>query len=100
MAELTYSETIYKLLKGKMVEIHTGDTRTVHNYSEMDLVKKSVLRGVVVNALNDVLVLDCLTLSKGKTQAYVNGYSIRVITEYEPFKNIVDIFHDEDSKDR
>jgi hypothetical protein len=105
MSDKTYSEVIANMLKGKLVEVHTGDTRHSHQYSDYTITKKSIIRGVVVQAEGDVLVLECIVSSASgkplkdnpKTKVYLNGWNILLITEYEHGSNTVNIFHDEDT---
>lgn len=97
MTDKTYSESIYDLLKGKWVEVHTGDTKHIQQYNDYTIYKKSVIRGKVVNAKGDVLVLDCISDKGITTKAYLNGFGITVITEFDG-TNMCDIYLDEDSK--
>lgn len=93
----TYSESILELLEGKMVEVHTGDTKHIQNYSDYTIYKKSVIRGKVVDANGDCLVLECLTDKGITTKAYLNGFGITTITEYDG-NNMCNIYLDEDSR--
>lgn len=97
MSDKTYAESIAELLAGKIVEIHTGDTKHIQEYNDYTIQKKSIIRGKIKSAQGDLLIVQCITDKGGTTLAYINTLSIAVITEYDG-NNVANIYLDEDSK--
>lgn len=99
MSNKTYAEQLVFLLKEKTCEIHTGDTKHTQQYSDYSINKKSVVRGKIIEAYGDVLVMDCITNSGETTRAYINGYAISLVTEYDG-RNVSNIYLDEDKQSK
>jgi hypothetical protein len=94
----TYAEAIASRWEGKIVEIHTGDTRHSQQYVDYTINKKSIIRGKIIAADGDAIVINCLLKNGNTTEAIINGWNIFVITEYNPGTNITDIYRDEDER--
>lgn len=92
----TYAEAIFEKLKNKFVEVHTGDTRKVHQYADYTLERKSVIRGTLIDVDGDLLVVKALTKTNKETIVYINGWGVTLVTDYEETTNITDIYQDED----
>lgn len=96
MVNKTYSESVFEKLKNKLVEIHTGDTRKVHQYADYTLERKSVIRGYLIGVEGDMLEVRCITSNNKETNVYINGWAVTLVTNYEETTNITDIYQDED----
>lgn len=93
---MTYVESIFKRLKGKFVEVYSGDTSLTRYYSDYDTNTKDVVRGVVVDADGDVLMIEVMhSETHEKNIAYLNGWSIRNVVEPKNGISIVDMYHGE-----
>lgn len=98
MSYHSYAEGLLASLKNKKIEIYTGDTSRVQEYSDYSLSQKSVIRGVLRDCLGDCVVVEC-TDSRGATNlVYLNGWSITAVMEPKNNLSIVDIFINESEK--
>jgi len=102
MSDKTYSELVASRLVGKLVEVHTGDTRHSHQYSDYTINKKSIIIGKLVEAIGDVIVIDCVLTDDrnkqvaGSVKAYVNGWNVLLIAECKQTTTVANIYADED----
>lgn len=93
----SFAEAALELYKGKVVEVNTGETRTALQFSDFSSYQKSLIRGKVVNAVGDGLVLECLC--GGDThQVLVNCWSVTAITEIKDGRSLTDFYVDEFQK--
>jgi hypothetical protein len=104
MSDKTYSELVAEKLVGKIVEVHTGDTRHSHQYSDYTINKKSVVRGRLVESFGDVIVVDCILTDdrnkvlEGTVKVYINGWNVLLIAECKQTSTIANIYCDEDAR--
>lgn len=81
-------------LKGKKVEVYSGDVKTVVKFAETDVNQKHVIRGVLEDAMGDAIIL--LVSEKTKyTRVFLNVWSIKSIVPIEEALFIKDIYDEE-----
>lgn len=56
----TFSESIYKLLKDKNIEVYSGDSGHERNYADSTVICKSIIRGTLVGCEVNCLILKVL----------------------------------------
>lgn len=76
----TYAEALFAKYHGKILEVYLGENTGKVFYSDHEYDQKSVLRGVPVAAIGDMLTLQCYVSTKVKNytcEIDVNGWAIR-----------------------
>lgn len=89
-----FAAALLKYLKGKEIEINSGDIKTVIKFAEQDINHKNVIRGVLEDACGDALLL---TVEKdGKyARTFINVWSVKSVVPIEDPLFIKDIYDDE-----
>ena len=105
MSNKTYCEIVAQRLKGKKVEIYTGDIGIILKQGDGDNNVKSIIRGIVKEAEGDCLIINYTKnynhVLDGKdegTPIFINGYSITALTELTGGTSIVEAYHNEHTK--
>jgi len=61
MAKLhAYAEAVIKYLKDQEVEIYCGTDKTILKFADYDVCQKNLIKGVLVDACGDCLIVECL----------------------------------------
>jgi hypothetical protein len=89
-----YALAVYAYLKDQEVEIYCGDTGETHQFSETEVTKKNIIRGTIIDARGDCLVVKVV---KGNLYAtmYINGWSIKAVVPLQDPLFIMDVYMDE-----
>jgi hypothetical protein len=77
-------------LGGEMVEVFNGDSGTNLKFSEYDLPQKSVIRGKMIEAIGDCLILEI----KDHTKVYLNAWAISSVVPLKDPLFIKDVYDD------
>lgn len=98
MADINpFASAALELYQDQVVEINTGETRTVLEFSDSSSYQKNVIRGKLVGALGDGLIVECVCA--GKThKILINCWSIKAISAVKNNKSLTDFYVDEFQK--
>lgn len=89
-----FAAAILHHLKGKKIEIYSGDIKTIVKFSETDVNQKHVIRGILEDAMGDALIV--LVNEKNKyTRVFLNAWSIKSIVAIEDELFVKDIYNEE-----
>lgn len=99
MEERTYVEIAASFLKGKNVEVYAGTSGRSRAYSDFEVQQKEVIRGVLKDAIGELLIME-VTDGSNTNLVYVNGWSVVAIVEPKNKMSIVNIYVDENTKQR
>lgn len=91
-----FAEACLQMYKDKLVEINTGETKTTLILADFEHEQKSLIRGVVIDAFGDGILVEC-TVGGKKKKVLINAWSIVTISEIE-HNNVTmkDIYVDEE----
>ena len=89
-----FAQAVFYLFKDKMIEINCGETSLQNNFSDFNIVQKSLIRGVLKQVIGDALIVHCVVKNTIKKVA-VNCWTILTITEFNPQGGTKDIYYDE-----
>lgn len=89
-----YALAVYAYLKDQEVEIYCGDTGETHQFSETEVTKKNIIRGTVIDAKGDCLVVNVVKNGLHATM-YINGWNIKAIIPVKDPLYIMDVYIDE-----
>jgi hypothetical protein len=92
-----FAAAVLHLYKNKIIEIHTGQTRTTHVLDQFQHDIPYIIRGKVIDAIGSGIILECPT-ERGIKKILVNAWSINTITEYDSKSSITDVYWDADRK--
>lgn len=89
-----FAAALIKYLKGKPIEINSGEIKTVIKFAEEDINYKNVICGILEDACGDALLL---TVEKnGKyARVFVNVWSIKSVVPIEDSLFVKDIYQEE-----
>lgn len=90
----TYVETLLLNFKDKPIEIYTGDAYKTHIYSDYEISRKQVLKGILRDGCGDCLVLECTSRMGVKTMVFVNSWAIHAVMEDVEGTSFMEIFVD------
>lgn len=80
--------------QGKMIEINTGEIQTTLQYSDYDAAQKSLIRGKLVDAYADALILEC-DIRGEKKEVMISCWSINAMAELDAVGSLSEIYIDE-----
>lgn len=92
-----YAAAIIYHLKNKDVEIYQGDSRQTDTFKDFELSQKSIIRGKIVDAMGDCIIVECKT-NNGTNLAYLNCWSIHNIVPINGRVAIKDIYYNEEQR--
>jgi hypothetical protein len=97
MITTSYSETLFKYLKDKNVEVYCGDNSRDQEYADFSVSSKSVIRGKLVNADGNCLMIET-TIDNKSNIIYINCRMITAVIEPKNKISIVDVYCDESAR--
>lgn len=80
-------------LKGELVEVFNGDSGTNLKFSEYDVPQKSVVRGRMVDAVGDCLIIE-VKQDGGVAKAYLNAWCISSVVPLKDPLFVKDVYSD------
>jgi hypothetical protein len=89
-----FALVILSYLKDQEVEIYCGDSGETHQFSETEMTQKNIIRGHVIEAKGDCLVVRVVKNNKHAT-VYINAWKIKTVVAVEDPLFIMDIYQDE-----
>ena len=75
-----FAKAIMHHLVNKEVEINCGDSKTVLKFNEYDYCPKNIIRGTILDAMGDCLIVGVL-----ESKIFLNVYAIKSIS---PLDNV------------
>lgn len=90
-----YAAAILHYLKGEKVEINGGDVQSTLKFSDYDYTMKSIIIGVVEDAMGD-----CLIINKDGTRIFLNVWGIKSIVPYRDDLYLKDVYQDDEFRFR
>jgi hypothetical protein len=97
MAELKthgFAAAALELYKGKVVEINTGEVQTTLLFHDHTQDQKSIVRGILKDAVGDALILQC-NVNGESHDVLINCWSISALMELKGVGNLKDVYIDE-----
>jgi hypothetical protein len=92
---MSFVNSVTKRLQNKLIEVHTGDTRKTHYYSEQSFNEKSVIRGILKEALDDCLIIEVSDIKTNEAYLiYLNCWNIIAITEVKNNFGLANMYSD------
>jgi hypothetical protein len=89
-----FAAALLKHLKGKEIEINSGDIKTINKFAEQDINHKNVIRGLLEDACGDALLL--AVKRDGKYgRVFINVWSVKSVVPIEDDLFVKDIYDDE-----
>ena len=98
-SDFTFAESLLNRLKGKVVEVYSGDTATTRLYSDVNVSLKDVIRGELQDAEGEWLIIKVNTVN-GSNLVYVNTWNIHSVVEPKNGVSMVDVYTMEHEKVR
>lgn len=92
-----FVKVVASKLVGKTVEIYQGNTHETVLWGEREVERKTVIRGILVEALEECLVIE-VTDSGDTNHAYVNSWTVHSIIEVKNKMTIFDIYFPDERK--
>lgn len=89
-----FAVAVLELYQGKLIEINTGEIQTTLLFDDRQLDQKSLVRGILKDALGDALILEC-SVNGHRQTVLINCWSISSIMELEGYGSLKDIYVDE-----
>jgi hypothetical protein len=89
-----YAAAILHYLKGKKIEVNSGDVKTIFKFAESDVNQKNVIRGTLEDAMGDALIVS-IEKNKKNTRIFLNVWSIKSILPIEEDLFVKDVYEDE-----
>lgn len=80
-------------LKDEMVEVFNGDSGTNLKFSEYEVPQKSVVRGKMIDAIGDCLILE-VKQQNGIAKIYLNAWSISSVVPLNHPLFVKDVYSD------
>src|SRR3989337_3045888 len=75
-----FAEVCLQLYKDKMVEVNTGEQKTTLVMADFQCSQKDLIRGILVDATQDAIVLECV-IGKERKKIIINCWSIISLAE-------------------
>lgn len=94
----SYVETLVPFLKGKKIEVYTGGNAKDREYSDYTIQYKEVIRGIFVDAIGDVLMVEISDVEGNSNVVYLNSWTIVAIIEPKNKLSMFDAYCDESEK--
>jgi hypothetical protein len=94
-----FAQACLDLYQDKIIEINTGESRTTLLLSDFQREHKSLLRGKLLSAIGDGLIIEC-SVGAIKKKVLINVWTIISITEAEDGLGMKDIYVDEEFRSR
>lgn len=94
----TYAESLFTKLKDKKIEVYTGSSGKDREYADFTVTYKEVIRGIFVEAVGDLMILEVTDASGNTNKVYVNGWSVVSVMEPRNKMSTFDIYVDEAEK--
>jgi hypothetical protein len=94
-SEWTYAEVLAEELTGENVQLYTGESTGTINYADYDVEQKAIIKGKVVGAKGQMLILDCVVrtgMQNFETRVYINGWYIKGASRLDDGVSIAMIF--------
>jgi hypothetical protein len=95
----SYALGAWELFGGKFVEINTNESTTTHLLADFTISQKSIIRGKLLHAVGDSLVIECFVNDRPKL-LMINCWSIHSMCELDRNGTIADLYHNEDKRKR
>lgn len=89
-----FTVVVCSCLKDQEIEIYCGDTGETHQFSETQVTKKNIIRGILLDAKGECLIVKVVKDGKYAT-VYINSWSIKTIVPVKDPLFIMDIYDDE-----
>jgi hypothetical protein len=99
MAEIPlhgFAAAVLQMYQNEMVEINTGEIRTTHVLDQFSHDIKHLIRGIVVDAVGDAIILDCPVRKGANKRIMINCWSINSICKYNINHSLSDTYWDAD----
>lgn len=91
-----FAAAILSMYKNQVVEINTGEIKTTHVLDQFSHDIKHLIRGEVVDAYGDAIIIECEVRRGIKKKILVNCWSIKSVCKYNPGHSLSDTYWDSD----
>lgn len=81
MTNSSYAETILLHLKGKTIEVYSGDSNRTHIYLDYEINNSQVIKGTLKDAVGECLMIECAQANGAKSLVYINSWAVTAIVE-------------------
>lgn len=94
----TYAESLFTKLQNKKIEVYTGSSGKDREYADFTVTYKEVIRGIFVEAIGDLMILEVTDNLGNVNNVYINGWSVVSVMEPKNKMSTFDIYVDEAEK--
>lgn len=92
-----FAAAAMEMYEGHLVEVNTGESASTILFDQEEIALKHVVRGILINAIGDALIIKC-TVPGGFKTIMINCWSISSITSTNEPGMLKDCYHDEHSR--
>ena len=89
-----FAAAIMQMYKGELVEINTGEIKTTHVLDQFSYDIKHLIRGTVVDAIGDAIIVECPVRQGITKKVMINCWSINAICKYTKGSSLSDAYWD------
>jgi len=94
-----YAQAALDLYKDKYIEINTGEVSTTLLFADSQIGQKSIIRGVLIDAIGDGMIVEC-EMKHGTKRVLINCWSIKSIVEIDGTGLTKDVYVDQEGRKR
>jgi hypothetical protein len=91
-----FAAAVLQMYQGELVEINTGEVKTTHVLDQFSHDIKHLIRGTVVDAIGDAIIIDCPLGPGTEKRILINCWSINSICKYHKGHSLSDAYWDAD----
>ena len=91
-----FAAAVWAELQDEMIEINTGEVKTKHVLDQFQHDIKHLIRGRLVGAVGDALIIECSVREGKKKKVFINCWGITAITKLDSAISLSDVYWDAD----
>ena len=102
-SEWSFAEVLAEELTGENVQLYTGESTGTTNYADYDVEQKAIIKGKIVGAKGQMLILDCVIITAMRTfntRVYINGWYIKGASRLTDGVSIAMVFDNNETRMR
>jgi len=92
-----FAAALMNFYKNKIIEVNTGEIKTTHIMDQFQHEVKHLIRGELIDAFGDAIMLRCL-IKGGTKDIMINCWSINSVVETETPGSLTDVYRDSNAK--
>ncbi len=98
MAGETFGELLMQRMRDKRIEVYLGSSAKTREYADFSVDHKEVIRGVLRDAVGDLMVVEVFDKANNSNLVYVNCWCVTAVLEPQNKISVIDVFCDAAAK--